>query len=128
LVFGGDGAPAVERAEEGLLPGRPPGGLDAGGPPDDAAQRYARMMDHLHDERIVAPEELEAALLDAVPGSAGAPGIHNGATRHGIVFEPAQGRIRVSARGDDGAPTAFRAFTFQPRAGGDAAPVEEAAE
>lgn len=74
--------------------------------------RYQRVLDLLNEERIIGPEEIEAVLMDRQAGRTGKDQIRNAWTRHSVVFEPRELRLRVAVQGEDGEMSEFETFSL----------------
>ncbi|MCL4216659.1 MAG: hypothetical protein KJ052_06605, partial [Candidatus Hydrogenedentes bacterium] len=110
----------VRRPTNGVILGVTPGARTEQDEETDAALpvltvdelRYQRLLDLLNEERIVGPEEIETMLMDRQAGRTGKDQIRNGWTRHSVVFEPRELRLRVAVQGEDGEMREFETFSL----------------
>lgn len=93
----------------GLLLGADPRSPSVDG---DAQLRYARVAVQLMDERIVAPSEIEAVLIDQDPDRTGTERIFNSQTLHCVVFEPKNLKLHVAFPDADGQPGPFTTISM----------------
>ncbi|HEO69663.1 MAG TPA: hypothetical protein ENN80_00250 [Candidatus Hydrogenedentes bacterium] len=99
----------VRLPANGFLLGADPDASSIGA---SAQTRYERMKELLGDERIIASQEIQEALLDKHTGDSEPARILNPATRCSVVFEPVKRTMHVAFPDTTGAPGRFTTISL----------------